>query len=75
MKVCCVLLTPYFIYFFRITREPKTLKDLQESLALYDKLVAEIPEKEKEFPIIRDQMAVLSESHFLTAVFQPQLIY
>ncbi|XP_034231069.1 dynein heavy chain 2, axonemal [Thrips palmi] len=43
----------------KINEEPKNLKDLQESLALYDRLVSEVPVKEKEFPIIRGQMAVL----------------
>ncbi|KAE8744396.1 hypothetical protein FOCC_FOCC009000 [Frankliniella occidentalis] len=43
----------------RINEEPKNLKDLQESLALFDQLLSEVPEKEKEFPLIREQMIVL----------------
>ncbi|KAJ1520022.1 hypothetical protein ONE63_004252 [Megalurothrips usitatus] len=44
---------------FKINQEPKNLKDLQELLSLYSQLVSEVPEKEKEFPLIREQMVVL----------------
>lgn len=41
--------------------EPKNLKEMQNALTYYDRLMNEIPIKEKEFPKIADQFAVLEK--------------
>lgn len=41
--------------------EPKNLNEMQKALNYYDQLIAEIPAKEKEFPKISDQFAVLEK--------------
>ena len=42
-------------------KEPKNLVEMEEAIALYDRLVEEVEEKEKIFPSITDEMLVLEK--------------
>lgn len=46
---------------FRVFSEPKTLNDLQEFKIFFQKVLKEVPEKEKLFNPIKEKMAIYSE--------------
>lgn len=46
---------------FRITQEPKNLKEMQEILTLYHELLEDLPKIEEKFPAITEQLAVLDK--------------
>jgi hypothetical protein len=48
----------------RVLRKPLSLKELEESIAVHQRLVNEIPEREAIFLIIRDQYGILCKLSF-----------
>jgi hypothetical protein len=44
---------------YRVLRLPQSHKELQEAIAVHQRLFSEIPEREAIFPVIRDQYDIL----------------
>lgn len=42
-------------------KEPKTLDEMQYSLTLFDQLKEDVPYREEQFPLIRDQILTLDK--------------
>ena len=49
----------HFLNDYRLLKEPTNLVTMQASIKLFNKLVAEIPKKVVEFPIIQEQYQTL----------------